>query len=181
MPAPRDIAGRRYALALVAIARDDQTFDAWLDAVQALEALTAQRAYVQALQGDGMTDGRFQAIVRRVFPSVGTKQMNFLRLLRRKGRLGLGSSIASFYRELYDAERGVLRAEVTSAVPLDDGQRQRLQEKIARDTGKQVELEARVDAAIMGGMVVRIGDRLVDGSTRTRLRSLRTQLERVAR
>ncbi len=181
MPAPRDIAGRRYALALIAIARDDRDFDAWTDAVDALEGLTARRSYVEALQSDGMTDARFQEIVRLVAPGIGQKQLNFLRLLRRKSRLALGASIASFFRELLDTERGIVRAEVTSAVALDDDQRRRLSEKLARDTGKQVELEAHVDASLIGGMVVRIGDRLIDGSTRSRLRRLRTQLERAAR
>jgi F-type H+-transporting ATPase subunit delta len=180
VPAPRDIAGRRYALALLAIARDDGDFDAWSETIDALEALTAQRAYVEALQADGMTDAQFQAIVRRVQPAIGAKQLNFLRLLRRKSRLALGASIASFFRELLDEERGVLRAEVTSAVALDEEQRRRLAEKLARDTGKQVQLETRVDQALLGGLVVRIGDRMVDGSTRSRLRSLRTQLERAA-
>ena len=180
MPAPRDIAGRRYALALLAIARADQDFAAWSDAVDALEGLTAQRAAVEALEADRMTDERFQTIVRRVLPPIGVKQMNLMRLLRRKKRLALGGSIASFYRELLDIERGIVRVEVTSATPLDDAQRQRLLEKLASETGKQVELEMRVDPSILGGIVVRIGDRMVDGSTRQRLRSLRTQLEHAA-
>jgi F-type H+-transporting ATPase subunit delta len=180
VPAPRDIAGRRYALALIAIARDDRDFDAWSDAVEALADLTAQRSFVDALQADGMLDERFQSIVRRVVPGIGSKQMNFFRLLRQKSRLGLGASIASFFRELLDEERGILRAEVTSAMPLDDDQRQRLLDKLARDTGKQVALEVRVDPSIIGGIIVRIGDRMVDGSIRNRLRSLRTQLERAA-
>lgn len=180
MPAPRDIAGRRYALALIAIARDDRDFDAWSDAIEALADLTSERAFVEALQADGMTDERFQGIVRRVLPNIGQKQLNFFRLLRQKSRLSLGSSIASFFRELLDEERGIVRAEVTSATPLDEAQRQRLLDKLARDTGKQVVLESRVAPSILGGLVVRIGDRMVDGSTRNRLRSLRTQLERAA-
>ena len=180
MPAPRDIAGRRYALALIAIARDDGDFDAWSDAIRALEELTARRAFVGTLQADGMTDERFQAIVRRVLPSIGQKQLNFLRLLRQKNRLSLGASIASFFSELLDEERGILRAEVTSATPLADEQRQRLLDKLTRDTGKQVALVTRVDPSLLGGLVVRIGDRMVDGSTRHRLQSLRTQLERAA-
>lgn len=180
MPAPRDIAGRRYALALIAIARDDDAFDAWSDTIEALASLTSERAYVDALQADGLDDERFQGIVRRVQPGIGEKQMNLFRLLRQKSRLALGPSIASFFRELLDAERGILRAEVTSASPLDDDQRRRLLDKLTRETGKQVELETRVDPSLIGGLVVRIGDRMIDGSTRHRLRSLRTQLERAA-
>lgn len=180
MPGPRDIAGRRYALAILEIARADQSFDAWIDAVEGLEALTAQSSYVEALQADGMTDEAFVAIVDRVVPGIGEKQRNLFRLLRRKSRLGLGASIASFFRELVDEERHVLRVQVTSAVALTDGQRTRLAERIGADTGYQVEIDTETDESLVGGLTVRIGDRLIDGSTRTRLRNLRGQLERAA-
>jgi F-type H+-transporting ATPase subunit delta len=148
--------------------------------VEGLGALTAQPAFVAALQGDGMTDERFQTIVRRVLPAVTATQLNLFRLLRRKSRLGLGPSIASFFQELVDEERGIARAVVTTAVELDGERRVQLERRLGEQTGRQVSVETRVDPAILGGLVVRIGDRLLDGSTRTRLRQLRTQLERVA-
>ena len=174
----RDVAGRRYALAVMAFLDDDEAAaDAWSEAVDALEALTADGSYVAALQGDGMTDERFQAIVRRVLPDVGETQLNLLRLLRRKNRLALGPSIASFYRELLDERRGVARAVVRTAVEIDDARRDRFAEELAQRTGRTVELETEVDPDLIGGAVVRIGDRLIDGSTRAALRGLRQRLE----
>jgi F-type H+-transporting ATPase subunit delta len=178
--ARRDIAGRRYAAAILDIARQDGDVDGWLSAVDGLEGLTANAQYVAALQGDGMTDERFQAIVRRVVPEVTQNQLNLFRLLRRKNRLMLGPSIAAFFREMVDEERGVVRAEITSAVELDDERRASLTARLREQTGKQVVLEERVDAGLLGGLVVRIGDQLVDGSARTRLRQLRSRLERAA-
>jgi F-type H+-transporting ATPase subunit delta len=176
----RDVAGRRYATAVLAIARQDGNLDSWVEALEALESLTSRPEFVAALQADGMTDENFQAIVRRVMPGVTPVQMNLFRLLRRKSRLGLGPDIASFFRELVDEERGVVRALVTSAVELDADRRVELERQLARQTGKQVTVETQVDPNILGGLVVRIGDRMVDGSTRARLRTLRTQLERAA-
>lgn len=181
MAGARDVAGRRYALAVVAIAQDDSADDAWGEAIEGLEALTADSSHVEALQGDGMTDERFQAIVRRVVPDIGEKQMNLMRLLRRKRRLSLGPSIASFFRELRDEQRNVLRATVTTAVELDGERRAAIAERLAGQTGKQIELENEVDASILGGAIIRFGDRMVDGSTRTRLRNLRGDLERAGR
>ena len=180
MAATRDVAGRRYAAAALAIAREERNLDGWVAAVEALESLTQRPEFVAALQGDGMTDERFQAIVRRVAPAVTPVQMNLFRLLRRKARLGLGPDIASFFRELVDEERVIARAVVTSAVELDDERRTALERRLAEQTGKQVTVETQVDPSILGGLIVRIGDRLVDGSTRARLRALRTQLERAA-
>jgi F-type H+-transporting ATPase subunit delta len=178
MAGTRDVAGARYAAAVLAIARDEGTLDSWAAAVRALGELTEQPAFIAALQGDGMTDEKFQAIVRRVLPEVTPKQLNLFRLLRRKSRLGLGTSIASFFQDLLDEERGVARATVTTAVDLDADRRAQLEQRLSAQTGKTVTVETRVDPSILGGVVVRIGDRLLDGSTRTRLRHLRGQLER---
>lgn len=180
MAATRDVAGRRYAAAALAIAREERNLDGWVEAVEALESLTQRPEFVAALQGDGMTDERFQAVVRRVMPGISTTQLNLFRLLRRKARLALGPDIASFFRELVDEERGIARVLVTSAVELDAERQAQLESRLAAQTGRQVSVETRVDPSILGGLIVRIGDRLVDGSTRARLRSLRTQLERAA-
>lgn len=176
MALTRDVAGRRYALAIAEIAGQAGTWDSWLEAVEALEALTADPSHVAALQGDGMTDERFQAIVREVAGELAPAQMNLFRLLRRKGRLALGPSVASYFRELRDEERGIARAEVRTAVAIDEESRQRLVELLSAQTGKTVELTVEVDPALIGGAVIRIGDRLIDGSARHRLRALREQL-----
>lgn len=176
MAAPRDIAGRRYALAIADLARDHGDAEQWDDAVDALDALTSTPAYASVLSGDDVDDARLQAIVREVVPGIGNVQLNLFRLLRQKGRFVLGPSIASYYRELRDEERGIVRAEVRTAVALDDATREAIVQGLREQTGKSVEIETAVDESLIGGVVIRIGDRLIDGSTRGRLRALREQL-----
>lgn len=176
MAAPRDIAGRRYALAIAALAREHGDAAQWDDAVDALEALTSTAAYAAAISDDRVDDARLQAIVREVVPGIGDVQLNLFRLLRQKGRFALGPSIASYYRELRDEERGIVRAEVRTAVELDDTGREAIAQRLREWTGKTVEIETEVDPGLLGGATVRIGDRLIDGSTRGRLRGLREQL-----
>jgi F-type H+-transporting ATPase subunit delta len=173
----RDVAGRRYALAVMDMARADSSFAQWAAALDGLESLTQEPQFVNALQGDGMTDEKFQAIVRQVVPAIREPELNLLRLLRRKSRLSLGPSIASYFRELWDEERGIERAVVRTAVPIGDAERESIAAQLARASGKQVQLEAEVDASLIGGAVIRVGDNLIDGSTRTRLRALRERLE----
>jgi len=181
MAVTRDVAGRRYALAIMEIARADGDLDSWLEAADALDELTSEGRFVAALQADGMTEEKYLAIIRRVLPNATEKQLNVFRLLRRKSRLSLGPSIASYLRELADEERGVLRAVVTTAVELDAERLERVRQRIVSMTGRdRVELEAQVDPAILGGMVIRIGDQMLDGSTRARLQELRSSLERAA-
>ena len=181
MAGTRDIAGRRYALAALDIARQDGTLDDWLAAMETLEALTARTEFVNALQADGVTDEGFTAIVRQAHDGIGDKPLNLMRLLKRKRRLALGQSVATFYRELLDDERNVARAIVQTAVALDDDRRSAIQRQLASQTGMQVEIESVVEPELLGGMTIRIGDRLYDASTRTRLRSLKRDLERAVR
>ena len=181
MSGTRDIAGRRYALAVLEIARQDGNLDEWLASVGTLEQLTARAEFVNALHADGMTDERFTVIVEQVHPGMGRKQLNLFRLLRRKSRLALGPSIATFYQELLDDERKIGRATVTTAVALDEDRRSKIEQQLTEQTGKQIALEASVDEEMLGGMTVRIADRLYDASTRSRLRSLKRELERASR
>lgn len=172
----RDVAGRRYALAVVDLASADGSFESWATALDGLESLTQQSSFVNALQADGMTDEKFDEIVRQVVPGIRPVELNLLRLLRRKGRLALGPSINSYFIELWDEHRGIERAVVRTAVPLSDAEREAIAAQLAQASGKQVQLESEVDPSLIGGAVIRIGDRLIDGSTRTRLRGLRERL-----
>ena len=116
----REIAGRRYALAIMDIAREDSSYEAWSSAVDVLEAMTSESQYINALQSDGITDEHFVSIVRDVFADIGVKQLNLFRLLRSKRRLSLGLSIASYYRELLDEHNDIIRVTVRTAIELDD-------------------------------------------------------------
>jgi F-type H+-transporting ATPase subunit delta len=172
----RDVAGRRYAVAVAELAREHGDWEVWAPSLEAFAQLTAEAVHVGALSAEALDDERFQEIVREAVPQAGPLQMNLFRLLRRKRRLALGPSIASYFGELWDAERGVVRAELRTAVAIEEERRQQIAADLSRRGGGTVELTAVVDSALLGGAVVRIGDRLIDGSARTRLRALRAQL-----
>ena len=102
---------------------------------------------------------------------------NLWSLLVSNGDVELTPAIGDSFQRLADEHDGIGRAEVVSAVPLDDAQRASLQVQL-RDVTKldRIELTERVDPDVLGGIVARVGDRLIDGSARTRLRSMRTSL-----
>ena len=132
----RDIAGRRYALAISEIAREQSSFARWAAVVDSLAALTGEPRFVNALHSDGMTDEKLQSIVRQVMPDIAPVEMNLFRLLYRKNRLALGPSIASYFHELWDQEQGVARAIVRTAVELADQTGDRTLEQVSRQTCK---------------------------------------------
>ena len=161
----REIAGRRYALAIMDIAREDSSYEAWSSAVDVLEAMTSESQYINALQSDGITDEHFVSIVRDVLADIGVKQLNLFRLLRSKRRLSLGLSIASYYRELLDEHNDIIRVTVRTAIELDDERQTKLKQQISEGTGKKVELSTIIDSTILGGMTIRIILFLVEEKT----------------
>ena len=112
----------------------------------------------------------------KVLPSVRV----FADLLLRKKRLPLLEAIAHEFQVIVERVKGLERAMVVSAVPLTDGERRRLHGELERFTGKKIVLEAHIDAALLGGAYVRIGDRVIDRSVRSLLGSLAQQLYEVS-
>src|SRR4029077_8856544 len=102
-----------------------------------------------------------------------TTSRNALMLLVDRRRTRTLPLVARMLRELADARKGVVRAEVTTATPLSAEYFERLQARLEKMTGKRVVIDRKTDASLIAGVVTRIGDRIIDGSLRTRLQSLR--------
>jgi ATP synthase F1 delta subunit len=101
---------------------------------------------------------------------------NFLQVLIDRGRIGEFTEIARAFADRVAAEEGRLEVEAITAVPLPDDLRTRIVEEISRKTGRSVELTESVDPEIVGGLVLRIGGAVVDGSVRHRIEELRAAL-----
>lgn len=99
-----------------------------------------------------------------------------LQVINRKGRLGLVRAIAEAYRSQLEALRGLARVEVATAVPLDDDLRRRLERAAEAYTGRRAALTERVDPDLIGGVVVKVGDRKIDSSIAGELRKLHHRL-----
>ena len=105
---------------------------------------------------------------------------NFIRLVASKRRLFVLPDMIVAYKRLHDTAKGRVRAEVTVAAPLADHHEGALREALAGVTGgKTVDLDVKVDPSIIGGLVVKIGSRMVDASLKTKLNSIRTRMKEV--
>jgi F-type H+-transporting ATPase subunit delta len=123
-----------------------------------------------------MPFGEKQRIIQTVCAGVGPLAMNLGFLLVAKNRLGMLDDLITEYGRLMDAHQGRERAEVTTAVSLEEREKQMIETKLGEALQKEVVVSTRVDPGIVGGMVVRIGDQLIDGSIHARLQSLKRSL-----
>ena len=116
----------------------------------------------------------------RVLVDADETVVNFLELLVEKHRMPVVFRIRRVYDKLWEHENKVLPVEITSAVKLDEQTVKGIGDRIGQETGQRVELTARVAPEILGGVVLRVGNQILDASIRTRLERLRRQVARGA-
>ncbi len=172
----RDVAAKRYAEAAYLIARENGTEEAWSEGLSAMSVLYSDPQATAFFLNSRVPPKEKQALVQKTLEGVQKEVLSLALILLRRGRTSLAPGIADAYQELLDEARGVSHATVTTAVPLSDEELEVVKKKLAEIAGGEVVVEAEVDEDILGGVVVRIGDRLIDGSTKNRLLALKQQL-----
>jgi len=170
---------RRYAAALFDLAREKGLIDRFQRELKQVADLLESRSDVAAVLNDRLVSPRNKKdLIERGFPDLHEFILNLLHLLIDKRREEYIPEIIASFGRLVDAHNNTIEAEVTSAISLDEDERARLGRALERAIGKRVRLRAAVDPAILGGLVVRIEDRLYDGSVRTQLDRLRREMAR---
>lgn len=171
-------AGKRYAQAAFAIASETGTITQWRADLEDIAHVLAESALAPVLADGRVSVERRIGLVDRAL-SVQPLALNLARLLVSKGRSADARAVAEAFARLADDREGIAYATVTTAVPLSGEQLTAVEGQLSRVTGKRVRAQASVDPALIGGVVARIGDKIIDGSVRTRLRELRRELHRV--
>ena len=173
----RGASARRYAQAVFAIALEQGESDRWLDDLALLSDAAANEEFANFLDAPQLTlDQKIGLIAETLGDSVSDLARNLISLLASRNSARLLPSITESYQEMLDEHNGVERAEVISAVPLSDEQQQRIEAMLTGIVGRDISATSRVEPQILGGFVARVGDKVIDGSTRTKLEELRREL-----
>jgi F-type H+-transporting ATPase subunit delta len=168
---------RRYAEAAFEVALQDGTVEAWRDALQRAAAAYGDARVAEVLRNPTLDRQARQAVLQSLLVQpLPDPVLNLIGLLMWRRRVELLPRVASEFQRLMDLRAGVTSATVTSATPLSDDERRELSDRLVQLTGGPVRLAAQADPALIGGIVVRLGDRLLDGSVRGRLERLRIRL-----
>jgi F-type H+-transporting ATPase subunit delta len=178
---PSGVPGR-YATALFELALEENAlekveqdlnrFNQALDAVEDLRRLVRSPVFSADEQKRAMA-----AILEKM--QIEGLTANFMKLIAMNRRLFAASDMIKAFRLLLARHRGQTSAEVTSAVPLGEGQVRALQAALKAALHKDVQLDQKVDATLLGGIVVKVGSRMVDSSLRTKLNSLKHAMKEV--
>jgi F-type H+-transporting ATPase subunit delta len=173
-----NLAAKRYAVAAYELAQEHNSSDAWLTAARQIAEFMGDPEVKRVLENTRVSQGPKQRLIDAALGDLPALPLNLARLLVRKNRTALAVDIAAQLEQLLEQQRGVSRARATTAVPLGDAEREALSRRLAQQTGGEVVLETAVDPELLGGVVVQIGDRLIDASTKSKLRALRESLVR---
>jgi F-type H+-transporting ATPase subunit delta len=173
---------RRYAEAIFDLASETGAFDAWTDDLRAIAAFVSEPEVAGLLaSGKVPRDEKLRLLSAGLEKQIAPASWNLVRLLEQRGKTYLAPRILELFQERVDDGRGVANAVVTTAVPLEADEREAVASRLSALTGKQVHVTPVVDESIIGGIVARIGDELIDGSTRSRLVALKRRLEGAVR
>ncbi len=164
---------KRYAQAVFQIALEKKELEKWQSDLKKIATLAEDKVLLTLLENPKLRFSDKAELLAGRLSEVSPLALNLVHLLVARDRLGMVVKITEEYQRLFDAYRGIESAEVTTAVPLGDEAKARLGRHLEEIVGKKVVIKHEVDPALIGGLVARIGGKLLDGSTRSRLEALK--------
>lgn len=174
------ILARRYAKALFAVGKENDAYEAYNDVLQGVAGLYTSTPEV----ADALTNPLYPVDVREKVMAgiigsakIDTIPANFLNLLVEKKRAEILPDIAEAFKNMVDEEQNISHGTVTSAVELSDELLAKVKASLEKLTGKQVELSTSVDPSLIGGIVAKVGDLVLDGSIKTQLAGLKDSIK----
>ena len=172
-------AAKRYTQALTEIAQESNTFDAWQRDLDTLTALVSDDEVRNYFESPSVQVEQKLKTAEAVMGDAQPEARTLLRMLIERRRLRLLPDIHELFADVVLANKGVVMIDVTTADALDDAGENLVRERLKGIVGKDVELRLHTDANLIGGIVARIGDQVIDGSVQNQLRRLRATMEAV--
>ena len=169
--------GRRYAEAIFEIARENNTIDRTLDDVQGIASMFSKRTLAYLLKEPKVPAERKEKAIRQALASrVLPTSLNLALLVVQRQLVDAMPNIARELAQMVLDYKNQAVAEVTTAAPMDEQQLNRVRQALERNTGKTILMQTKVQPEILGGVIARVGDEVIDGSIRHRLAVLKQQL-----
>lgn len=170
------VSSKRYAKAIFEIAGEKGNFEEWQNDLDKIAILMQNPDLALLLENPKLKFEQKTDLIDRFMGKSSQETLNFAHLLVLKNKYQNARQISEQYRVFVDEFRGIKRAEIISAIPLDDLERNKIVARLEQIVGNKVKAEFTVDENILGGFVARIDGSLIDGSIKNRLDSLRNSI-----
>jgi F-type H+-transporting ATPase subunit delta len=167
---------KRYSQAIFQIALQRKEIERWQTDLKKLAGLALNADLARAIDNPRFSFEQKSRLLKSQLKDINPLALNLAYMLTNRGSFYLVQDIYANYQELLDEYKGVEKAEVITAVPLDETEKSRLVAYLGTLTGKKITLVERVDTTIIGGIIARVGGKIVDGSTLSQLNLLRGNL-----
>jgi F-type H+-transporting ATPase subunit delta len=170
---------RTYSKAMLVLAEQQGAADSLLEELQGLVEYLGRNPELERFLASPLVDDKDRGtVLEKAFRGkTSDLLLDSLQVVNRKGRLSLLRGIVEGYRDEHRELRGMVEARVRTAVPLNDALRARIRESLVRHTGLQPVLIEKVDPALIGGIVIEVGDEKIDGSVSHKLSEIGKALE----
>ena len=169
-------AARRYVQAIVELAKEEGTLDAWERDLGVIAQLGNDPTIQAFLENPSIQDSEKRRLVNGVLQGISPQAGNLVNMLIDRHRTRLIPDIVELFEEEARLQRGVVLADVTTAEAMDGVSLEIVRRQLKQFAGRDVELRLHVDPQIIGGVIARIGDQVIDGSVANQLRRLRARL-----
>jgi F-type H+-transporting ATPase subunit delta len=174
--ATEKLQAKRYSQAIFEIALERKDIDQWDRDLKTLDVLANNIEFVSVMENPKFSFENKSSLLNSQSKNIGQLAMNLAYLLTQKGKFRLLSDIYSEYRLMLDIYKGIEKAEITTAIQLEDKEITDLAEQLGSMTGKKISMTLNVDPQIIGGIIVKIGGKIIDGSTRGQLTALKNEM-----
>jgi F-type H+-transporting ATPase subunit delta len=169
---------RPYAEAVFALANESGTLDQWSEMLDFVASLMQDGTMQRLVNEPAQVKSQISELIIGIGGGKLTQEeQNLVRLLAENGRLQIASEIARRYESLKNRERGVLDVDVTTAFPLDEAQQQSIAAVLKNKLGREIRITSSEEPALIGGVVIRAGDLVIDSSVQGQLTKLANELE----
>jgi F-type H+-transporting ATPase subunit delta len=176
--AERTTLARPYAEAVFRLASEASSLQRWSDVLSFYAIAVADKDLAFALGDPRLTGEQIDELMFSLLEDINGQEQALLTMLRENGKLQLMPEISSLYNELRDSAEGTIEASVVSAFALKDEQVAELAKILKKELDRDVTIQASVDPAIIGGVIIRAGDTVIDGSVAGGLKNLTSYLTR---
>jgi len=176
-----ELVAKTYSEALFAVAKEDGSIETIFEEFKSVVAIfNNEPTFYDLYQAPVINNEERKSMVKEVFEGkISPELLNFMLVLIDKGRTTQFTRIFKAFNELYDDYKGYLNVTVESAIELKEEEQEALKHQLDKLTGKDCKLTAIVEPSIIGGMVVKVGDKIIDGSIQSKLKGLHDSLSQI--